>query len=106
METMLFLLNENNHWNLSFYPIWINLVPKYCAIFIYYDNFSKRYFDIFSGQFWGQNKQKYLIRRKNNIGGGGPLEINPIIILTIKKKKKKKELQNILVSSLSKSDRK
>ena len=84
METMLSLLNENNHWNLSFYPIWINLTPKYCAILIYYDKLSKNIFDIFLDQFWGQNDQNTPNSgEKNNIGGGVPLEINPIIFLTI-----------------------
>ena len=44
METMLFLLNENNHWNLIFYPIWINLVPKYSVNCIFYENDTKHIF--------------------------------------------------------------
>ena len=74
----------------TFYPIWINLVPKYCSNLMYYEHFSKKdSYDILGSVMGSKMIKKHLILEKM-YGGGAvcPLKINPFFFLPFFKKNK------------------
>ena len=57
----------------TFYPIWINLVPKYCSNLMYYEHFSKKDFYDILGSVMGSKMIKKTPNSGKNVWGGGGL---------------------------------